>query len=172
MTQTRTLTDSTVRRPAAGFSGPPLTLFSSLNDPSKTGGALSSQTAEIFSHCGFQRILFTFEADAAKQLVGLTAILDIYYVGDPDNGAGAVKIGRVSYNGKLVRGSSAYGKPEWKVSMASSCLYDRSNAGDLPALVQEVGPGAFMTGVTQTLLGTAYGQELLGLKGYTVPDCR
>jgi hypothetical protein len=172
MIQTTTLTDSGIRRAGKGasFGGPPA--ISTFGDPYSSGYSQDPQAARLWSHCGFQRILFMFDADSSKQIVGINAIIDVYYVGDPDTGGGAVKIGRVSYSGKLVQGASAYSKPEWKVSMASTCLYNQSNSADLPELVRQVGPGAFMTAVIQTLLGTEFGMDLMGLKGYSIPDCR
>ncbi|MBI4905349.1 MAG: hypothetical protein HY820_17070 [Acidobacteria bacterium] len=128
-----------------------------------------ANNAEIWKHCGFQRVLFTFEADESKTITSINAVLDIYYVSDSTIATAPVKIGRVSYMGKLVPGAGPTVDPKWTVSTSYSLNFTRNTAAQMPKLVLEIGPGAFITFVIQTLFGTSYGRELCDLQNYTVP---
>jgi hypothetical protein len=167
MLSTKAMTDGAVR--PVGAPGAPSTVHvETLPSPASfygSGFTLPPAEAEFWEHCGFQRVLFLFEADAQKHVTSLNAVIDVFHTGD----GGPFKVGRVSYWGKL---STAHDKPEWVVSMAHSCPYNERNAHELPPLVRKTGPGAFITAVIQTIFGTKYGQKLLGLENYTFPEGR
>ena len=171
MQQTTAILDARVRRIGAGSGhcGRQMESISSLMGSQTMGSAAPPESLTLFEHCGFKRILFCVEADDQKRLLGLNAVIDIYYIEDSTAGEDPVKIGRVSYWGKLVPGPFAKSDPKWSASITASCLYNEQNADELPELVQEVGPGAFMTMVTQTMFGTSYGHQILGLDGYVFP---
>jgi hypothetical protein len=146
--------------------------ISSLGDPSKGGFVIPAEFVDIWKHAGFQKILFTFEADESKLVHSLSAVIDVYYVDEPSTGKGALKIGRVSYYGELVPGLFATSDPTWRVSLGHSLNYNPSNAWQLPKMVQEIGPGAFLMAVIQTIFGTSYGQQLCGLQDYHFPESK
>lgn len=60
----------------------------------------------------------------------------------------------------------------WKTNVKGSCLYTEKDIDKLPPALLEakVLPGAFITSVVQTLLGTKAGIEILGLEGYFILD--
>ncbi|MBB4285027.1 hypothetical protein [Roseospira goensis] len=53
--------------------------------------------------------------------------------------------------------------------MTASGLYGPDTADRLPPEVQEIGAGAFITGVAQALFGTKSGLATLGLSEYRLP---
>jgi hypothetical protein len=117
-------------------------------------------SAEIWKHCGFQRTLFSLEADENKLVRSLNVVIDIYCIESPEGGAGALKAGRVSYEGNLVPGPFRSSEPSWSISLGHSCNFSPSTASQLPGPLREFGPGACMTLVIQTQFGATYGQEL------------
>ena len=168
MRHTKTTVDVEVRSFGTRTGGGVATI-EPFGDVSNLPFVLPAQSAELWKHCGCRRVLFMWEADESKTLTSINAVIDVYYVSDQATAAGAVKIGRVSYMGKLVPGSSNNSDPSWTVSYASSLNFTRDNAAQMPELVREVGPGVFVTFVIQTIFGTSYGQQLCGLEDYHIP---
>lgn len=120
---------------------------------------------------GFKKIILEVETDQSQIIRQFYIIVDIYYV-PPDYLIGEedlVKLGRVNYSGNLVQ-DAFHTKPRWKGHMIVSCPFTKDNSDELPDKVQDVGPGAFITAVIQTLFGTLEGMKMLGLEGYKIPD--
>lgn len=119
---------------------------------------------------GFKKILVDVETDEKKTITKFYAIIDIYYV--PPNNLiqenDLMKLGRVNYSGNLVQENSI--KPSWKGNMIVNPTFKKGNSDNLPSKILEIGPGAFLTAVVQTLFGTLEGLKMLGLEGLKAPD--
>ena len=122
---------------------------------------------------GFKKILMEVDSDLNHLIRQLYIILDIFYVPPSylieENDL--IKLGRVNYSGNLIQ-VSAQSKPKWNGHILVSSIYNEKNSGDLPFKVLQVGPGAFMTAVIQTLFGTLDGMKMLGLEGFEIPETK
>lgn len=123
---------------------------------------------EILNYCSYKKLLLDVVTDDSDTIVQLNALIDIYF--DTPSGQNAVKLGTVRVFGNLVPATSQYEKPKWNATYTVSSYFKEKDAGKLPPLVCNYGPGAIITCLTQTLFGTKAGKTLLGLQDYNMPD--
>lgn len=120
---------------------------------------------------GFKVIKFEYATGPGGYINKLAAVIEIFHM--PPSfllvDVTATKLGTVSLIAVLKSPGSRFSDPEWTISLVSTCLYNQGNADQLPAEVRDIGPGAYMTGVTQALLGTKQGLKMLGLSEDQIP---
>ena len=122
-------------------------------------------------HAGFKKVHMEIGADENKYIIYFHMIIEVFYM-PPSYLIGAnepFKIGSAEISGELVSEEGS-DEPKWRTQIIPNCLYTEQDAHKLPPAMLEkrIGPGALITGVIQTLLGTHEGIRILGLEEYNI----
>jgi hypothetical protein len=122
-------------------------------------------------HAGFREVLMEVEADENNNIIYFHLIIEIFYM-PPNYLIGAnkpFKLGSADLSGELVTEEGS-DEPKWRTQIMATCPFTEKDAHKLPPVLIEkrIGPGALITGVVQTLLGTLEGIKILGLEEYNI----
>jgi hypothetical protein len=153
-----------------GFSG--LAAQGLAPDSADTVRGLGLSDMACMTRAGFKVVFLQIEADHNKVITMVHALIEVYFR-PPSYIIGTVPflIGSVNILAKLAGPLSLSSACQWTTNITVSCPYHQGNADQLPNEVKEIGVGAFITGVIQTLFGTSHGLTLLGLEGFRLPEC-
>ncbi len=126
---------------------------------------------ESVINAGFKKKLMEIDVDETDTIVRFHAIIDIFYMPPSylTDAKPPFKLGSAEVSGEVLADEGG-GDRLWETSVKGTCLYTKRDIEKLPKALLEarIGPGAFITMVTQTLFGTKEGLKILGLERYNV----
>lgn len=134
----------------------------------------------LWNHAAYKIKHLELTTDGANTLTSLTAVIEVFFIEDQTKKSGYSPqdqgleqkmrdLGTVHYWGTLVPGTGTDSNAKWDVRTSASCNYSEKSFKHLPDLLQKIGPGAFITAVTQSLFGTQIGLKMLKLDSYHIP---